>query len=83
MFVIKYLGIKCFGLEGGESFIFCIDEIIQRVGSYGVKEFVLGMVYCGCLNVLVNILGKNFVELFSEFEGLKKNEVGFGDVKYY
>lgn len=80
---IKYLGIKCFGLEGGESLILMVDEIIQCCGFYGVKEIVIGMVYCGCLNVLVNILGKNLCDLFDEFEGKKMVELGFGDVKYY
>jgi len=83
MLATKYPGTKRFGLEGGESLIPCIDEIIQRAGSYGAKELVLGMAHRGRLNVLVNILGKNPAELFSEFEGLKKNEVGSGDVKYH
>lgn len=83
MLATKYPGTKRFGLEGGESLIPCLDEIIQRAGSYGAKELVIGMAHRGRLNVLVNILGKNPAELFSEFEGLKKNEVGSGDVKYH
>ena len=83
MLATKYPGTKRFGLEGGESLIPCIDEIIQRAGSYGAKELVIGMAHRGRLNMLVNILGKNPSELFSEFEGLKKNEVGSGDVKYH
>ncbi len=84
MLATKYPGTKRFGLEGGESLIPCIDEIIQRAGSYGGKELVIGMAHRGRLNVLVNILGKNPGELFSEFEGKKKhNEVGSGDVKYH
>ena len=83
MLATKYPGTKRFGLEGGESLIPCLDEIVQRAGSYGAKELVIGMAHRGRLNVLVNILGKNPAELFSEFEGLKKNEVGSGDVKYH
>ena len=80
----KYPGTKRFGLEGGESLIPCVDEIIQRAGSYGAKELVIGMAHRGRLNMLVNILGKNPGELFSEFEGKHKhNESGSGDVKYH
>ncbi len=80
----KYPGTKRFGLEGGESLIPCVDEIIQRAGSYGVKEIVIGMAHRGRLNVLVNTLGKNPGDLFSEFEGKKKHaEYGSGDVKYH
>lgn len=80
----KYPGTKRFGLEGGEGLIPCVDEIIQRAGSYGVKEIVIGMAHRGRLNVLVNTLGKNPGELFSEFEGKKKHaEYGSGDVKYH
>jgi 2-oxoglutarate dehydrogenase E1 component len=55
----KYAGAKRFGLEGGEALIPLVDELIQRGGSYGVKEVVIGMAHRGRLNVLVNILGKN------------------------
>ncbi|CBL45143.1 2-oxoglutarate dehydrogenase, E1 subunit [gamma proteobacterium HdN1] len=80
----KYPGTKRFGLEGGESLIPCVDEIIQRAGSYGVKEVVIGMAHRGRLNVLVNTLGKNPSDLFSEFEGkMKMAEYGSGDVKYH
>jgi len=78
----KYPGTKRFGLEGGESLIPALDELIQRAGKYGVKEIVLGMSHRGRLNVLVNILGKNPADLFDEFEGkavYKKS----GDVKYH
>ncbi len=79
----KYPGTKRFGLEGGEALIPMLDEIIQRSGSYGAKELVIGMAHRGRLNVLVNILGKNPSELFDEFEGRKLAEHGSGDVKYH
>jgi 2-oxoglutarate dehydrogenase E1 component len=79
----KYAGAKRFGLEGGEALIPLIDECIQRAGSYGVKEVVIGMAHRGRLNVLVNILGKNPADLFGEFEGKMFNKQGSGDVKYH
>ncbi|HCL38838.1 MAG TPA: 2-oxoglutarate dehydrogenase E1 component, partial [Marinobacter hydrocarbonoclasticus] len=79
----RYPGVKRFGLEGGESLIPCLDELIQRAGSYGAKEIVLGMAHRGRLNVLVNTLGKNPKELFDEFEGKKLADSGSGDVKYH
>ncbi|MDG2250828.1 MAG: 2-oxoglutarate dehydrogenase E1 component [Gammaproteobacteria bacterium] len=78
----KYPGTKRFGLEGCESLIPALDEIIQVAGAYGVKEIVLGMAHRGRLNVLVNILGKNPAELFDEFEG-KAVYQSSGDVKYH
>ena len=78
----KYPGTKRFGLEGGESAIPAIDEVVQRAGAYGVKEIVLGMAHRGRLNVLVNILGKNPADLFDEFEG-KAIYKASGDVKYH
>lgn len=60
-----------------------LDEMIQRSGSYGTKEIVIGMAHRGRLNVLVNTFGKNPRELFDEFEGKKKVELGSGDVKYH
>lgn len=60
-----------------------LDELIQRSGSYGTKEIVIGMAHRGRLNVLVNTFGKNPRELFDEFEGKKKVELGSGDVKYH
>ena len=65
----RYPGTKRFGLEGGESLVPLMSEAIQRIGSYGAKEVVIGMAHRGRLNVLVNILGKNPSELFDEFEG--------------
>jgi len=78
----KYPGTKRFGLEGSESLIPMLTEIIQRVGSYDAKEIVIGMAHRGRLNVLVNILGKNPAELFDEFEGKAEFESS-GDVKYH
>lgn len=79
----RYPGVKRFGLEGGEALIPCLDELIQRAGSYGAKEIVLGMAHRGRLNVLVNTLGKNPKDLFDEFEGKKMADSGSGDVKYH
>ena len=79
----KYPGTKRFGLEGAESLIPMLDEVIQRSGSYGAKEIIIGMAHRGRLNVLVNTFGKNPRDLFDEFEGKKKAELGSGDVKYH
>ncbi len=79
----KFPGTKRFGLEGGESFIPLIDETLQRAGSYGIKECVIGMAHRGRLNVLVNILGKKPSDLFGEFQGKMFTEKGSGDVKYH
>jgi 2-oxoglutarate dehydrogenase E1 component len=79
----KYPGTKRFGLEGGESLIPLLDEIIQRSGSYGTKEIVIGMAHRGRLNVLVNTFGKNPRDLFDEFEGKKTEGLSSGDVKYH
>ncbi len=79
----RYVGAKRFGLEGGESFIPMINELIQRSGNVGTKEVVIGMAHRGRLNMLVNILGKNPTELFDEFEGKSFNTKGSGDVKYH
>jgi len=79
----KYPGTKRFGLEGGESLIPLLDEVIQRSGSYGTKEVVIGMAHRGRLNVLVNTFGKNPRDLFDEFEGKKTAGLSSGDVKYH
>ncbi len=79
----KYPGTKRFGLEGGESFIPCLGELIHRAGSAGVKEAVIGMAHRGRINVLVNLLGKDPAELFDEFEGRYEPGFGSGDVKYH
>lgn len=78
----KYPGTKRFGLEGGESLIPMLDVLINAAGNYGAKEMVLGMAHRGRLNTLVNILGKNPADLFSEFEGKKLVDTS-GDVKYH
>ncbi|MTI13501.1 2-oxoglutarate dehydrogenase E1 component [Sansalvadorimonas verongulae] len=81
----KFPGTKRFGLEGGESLIPMLDELIQRTGAGSAKEVVIGMAHRGRLNVLVNILGKNPADLFEEFEGKINlhNKNGSGDVKYH
>ncbi|NHB58385.1 2-oxoglutarate dehydrogenase E1 component [Acinetobacter shaoyimingii] len=79
----KYVGAKRFGVEGGESFIPMVNELIQRAGSVGCKEVVIGMPHRGRLNLLVNIMGKNPADLFGEFEGKALNKKGSGDVKYH
>ncbi|HEX9626222.1 MAG TPA: 2-oxoglutarate dehydrogenase E1 component [Acidiferrobacterales bacterium] len=83
-FHTKYVGQKRFSLEGGESLIPMLDEIVQRSGTHGVKELVIGMAHRGRLNVLVNIVGKTPADLFLEFEGrMKPGTDGSGDVKYH
>jgi len=83
----RYPGTKRFGLEGGESMIPMLHEMLQRLGSHGIIETVVGMAHRGRLNVLVNILGKNPWDLFNEFDGkmpdvdLDSDETG--DVKYH
>ena len=79
----KYVGAKRFGVEGGESFIPMVNELIQRAGSVGCKEVVIGMPHRGRLNLLVNIMGKNPADLFGEFEGKSIHKKGSGDVKYH
>jgi 2-oxoglutarate dehydrogenase E1 component len=80
----RYVGQKRFSLEGGDCLIPLLDELIQRGGSYGVNEMVIGMAHRGRLNVLVNIFGKTPAELFEEFEGKARQSVnGSGDVKYH
>lgn len=79
----KYVGQKRFSLEGGESLIPLLDELIQYSGKQDVKEIVIGMAHRGRLNVLVNILGKAPQDLFSEFEGKAINNERSGDVKYH
>lgn len=79
----RYPGAKRFGLEGGESLIPMVNELIQRSGALGAKEVVIGMAHRGRLNVLVNTLGKSPKDLFDEFEGKLKLVKTSGDVKYH
>ncbi len=81
----RYVGQKRFSLEGGESLIPMLDDIIQQGGASGIREIVIGMAHRGRINVLVNILGKSPEELFEEFEGnYDLDELkGSGDVKYH
>ncbi|UIF85001.1 2-oxoglutarate dehydrogenase E1 component [Cupriavidus sp. UYPR2.512] len=79
----KYVGQKRFSLEGGESFIAAMDELVQHAGSKGVQEIVIGMAHRGRLNVLVNTLGKMPADLFAEFEGKHVDDLPAGDVKYH
>ncbi len=83
----KYVGQKRFSVEGGESLIPLLDDLVRRAGVDGVKDIVIGMAHRGRLNVLVNILGKSPRKLFDEFEGKFEHPVGdrahTGDVKYH
>lgn len=81
----RYVGQKRFSLEGGETLIPMLDDLIQKSGEGGVHEIVIGMAHRGRLNVLVNVLGKSPQELFSEFEGDYdlSSMKGSGDVKYH
>jgi 2-oxoglutarate dehydrogenase E1 component len=81
----KYVGQKRFSLEGGDSLIPLLDDLVQHGGKMGVEETIIGMAHRGRLNVLVNLLGKSPKDLFNEFEGqydLAKLR-GSGDVKYH
>lgn len=79
----RYVGQKRFSLEGGESLILSMDELIRTAGEGGVDEIVVGMAHRGRLNVLVNTLGKAPSMLFDEFEGKKAQDFTAGDVKYH
>ena len=81
----KYLGQKRFSLEGGETTIPAIDAIINTAADLGVEEVVIGMAHRGRLNVLANIMGKTYEQIFSEFEGTADADLtmGDGDVKYH
>ena len=79
----RYPGTKRFGLEGGESLIPMLHELLQRLGSHGIIEAVIAMAHRGRLNVLVNVLGKNPADLFDEFDGRVTLSSGSGDVKYH
>ncbi len=79
----RYVGQKRFSLEGGESLIPLLDHLLQKAGSAGVQEVVIGMAHRGRLNVLANTLGRMPAELFSEFEGKEAGALSSGDVKYH
>ncbi|MCS7019925.1 MAG: 2-oxoglutarate dehydrogenase E1 component [Cytophagales bacterium] len=83
----KFLGQKRFSLEGGESTIPALDAIINKAAELGVAEVVIGMAHRGRLNVLTNIIGKTYEQVFTEFEGQvpedMMNTMGDGDVKYH
>ena len=80
----RFIGHKRFSLEGGESAIAILDEILDRAAAMNVHEAVIGMAHRGRLNVLANIVGKSMVQVFSEFEGIDPDSTqGSGDVKYH
>jgi 2-oxoglutarate dehydrogenase E1 component len=81
----KYVGQKRFSLEGGDSLVPMLDDLVQHGGALGVEECIIGMAHRGRLNVLVNLLGKSPADLFSEFEGHYdlSHLRGSGDVKYH
>jgi 2-oxoglutarate dehydrogenase E1 component len=81
----KYIGQKRFSLEGGETTIAALDAMINSAAGLGVKEVVIGMAHRGRLNVLANIMGKTYENIFSEFEGKSAPDqtMGSGDVKYH
>ncbi len=81
----KYIGQKRFSLEGGETTIAALDAIINTAANNDVEEVVIGMAHRGRLNILANIMGKTYEQIFSEFEGTAKLDqtMGSGDVKYH
>ena len=83
---VKYMGTKRFGLDGGESLIPAMEQVIKRGGALGVKEIVIGMPHRGRLSVLANVMQKPYRAIFNEFQGgsFKPEDVdGSGDVKYH
>ncbi len=79
----KFVGQKRFSLEGGESTIVCVDEICEQAANANLAEVCIGMPHRGRLNVLANIAGKNYGQIFREFEGSITGLQGSGDVKYH
>jgi 2-oxoglutarate dehydrogenase E1 component len=81
----KYIGQKRFSLEGGETTIAALDAIINTASGNGVQEVIIGMAHRGRLNILANIMGKTYEQIFSEFEGTSTPDttMGSGDVKYH
>ncbi|MEL6644477.1 MAG: 2-oxoglutarate dehydrogenase E1 component [Pseudomonadota bacterium] len=83
---VKYMGTKRFGLDGGESLVPAMEQIIKRGGNLGVKDIVIGMPHRGRLSVLANVMAKPYRAIFNEFQGgsFKPEDVdGSGDVKYH
>ncbi|NCO21716.1 MAG: 2-oxoglutarate dehydrogenase E1 component, partial [Rhodobacterales bacterium] len=83
---VKYMGTKRFGLDGGESLIPAMEQIIKRGGALGVRDIIIGMPHRGRLSVLANVMGKPYRAIFNEFQGgsFKPEDVdGSGDVKYH
>ncbi len=83
---VKYTGTKRFGLDGGESAVPALEQIIKRGGHLGVQDIILGMPHRGRLNILANVMGKPFRAIFNEFKGGSANPddvEGSGDVKYH
>lgn len=81
----KYIGQKRFSLEGGETTIAALDAIINTAANFDVNEVVIGMAHRGRLNILANIMGKTYQQIFNEFEGTAviDQTMGSGDVKYH
>ena len=81
----KYIGQKRFGIEGSESAIPLLDRVLSHAADDGMEDVVVGMAHRGRLNVLVNIVGKDYSQLFEEFEGAISADAvqGSGDVKYH
>ncbi len=80
----RFVGHKRFSLEGAESAVVILDELLDRAANTGVREAVIGMAHRGRLNVLANIIGKSMAQVFNEFEGVDPNSAeGSGDVKYH
>ena len=83
---VKYMGTKRFGLDGGESLIPAMEQVIKRGGQLGVREIIIGMPHRGRLSVLANVMTKPYRAIFNEFQGgsFKPEDVdGSGDVKYH
>ncbi len=83
---VKYVGVKRFGLDGGEALVPAMEQIIKRGGQLGLEEIIIGMPHRGRLNVLANVMAKPYRAIFNEFQGgsFKPEEVdGSGDVKYH
>ncbi len=79
-----YVGVKRFSIEGIDALVPMLDEAIERAGTGGTRQVVIGMAHRGRLNVLTHVMGKPYRDLFSEFEGVHADtDTGSGDVKYH